>query len=161
VATLAGKPLVLERYVQRREDLLLALEQLDTGLVLDPARTSDAGEIQRRRAFACRNLIDEQLLLDAGTAAGLQPDRAGVEAEIDRITERAGGPDALHRLLQSHGASLDELRDLFQRAAVAQQYSEQRVLSADTVGPPDQAIHAWLDAERTGRSVQVLDSTCV
>jgi hypothetical protein len=160
-ATLDAKRLVREEDVERRADLLLALEQLDTGLVLDPSRSTDAAEIDQRRTLACRNLIDEQLLVDAATAAGFQPDTAAVEAEIERVTERAGGPEALERVLQTHGVSIDDVRNLFQRGAVAQQYSEDRVLSAETVGPPAQAIRVWLDAERTRRRVvQFVDNAC-
>jgi len=70
VATLGGKPLLHEDDVDRRLDLPLALEQLDTGLVLEPSLAADAQEIQQRRQLACRNLIDEVLLVDAASSAG-------------------------------------------------------------------------------------------
>jgi len=98
--------------------------------------------------------------VDAASAAGFQPDSAGVEAEIERVTERAGGPAVLEPVLHDHGVSIDDLRNLFQRGAFARQYSEERVLSADTVGPPEEAIRAWLDAERVRRGIQVVDGTC-
>jgi hypothetical protein len=160
VARLGGNPLVREEDVDRRLDLLLALEQMDTGLVLDPNRAADAAEIQQRRQRACRNLLDELLLVDAATNAGLEFDAAAVEAEIQRVAERAAGPEQLERVLRLHGATIDQLRNLFQRGALAHQYSEEHVLSAETVGPPDKAIRAWLDAERTRRSVQVVDGAC-
>lgn len=159
-ALLGGQMLVSEQDLARRTDLLLALEQLDSGLVLDPSRSTDSAEIEQRRKFACGNLVDESLLVDAATAAGLQPDGAAIDAEIDRVTERAGGPEALGGVLNDHGVSVDDLRDLFQRGAVTQQYSEERVLSAETVGPPEDAIRGWLVRERTRRGVQVVDPSC-
>ena len=160
VATLGGNPLVREEDVDRRLDLLLALEQLDTGLVLDASRAADTAEIQQRRHLACRNLIDELLLVDAATNAGLEFDAAAVEAEIQRVAERAGSPEQLARDMRQHGVTIDELRNLFQRGALAQQYSEERVLSAETVGPPGEATRAWLELERTRRGVQVIDGAC-
>jgi len=100
------------------------------------------------------------LLVDATTAAGLQSDSTAVEAEIKRVAERAGGLEALERELRGHGVTIDDLRSLFRRGALAQQYSEERVLSAETVGPPEEAIRTWLDAERTRRSVQVVEGAC-
>jgi len=160
VATLGGNPLVREEDVDRRLDLLLALEQLDTGLVLDASRAADTAEIQQRRHLACRNLIDELLLVDAATNAGLEFDAAAVEAEIQRVAERAGSPEQLARDMRQHGVKVDDLRNLFQRGALAQQYSEERVLSAETVGPPGEAIRAWLELERTRRGVEVIDGAC-
>jgi hypothetical protein len=156
----ASFPLLREADVDRRLDLLLALEQLDTGPVLDPSRAADAAEIQQRRQLACRNLIDELLLVDAATNAGFEFDAAAVEAEMQRVAERAGGPHQLERDLHQHGVTIDDMRVLFLRGALAQQYGEDRVLSAETVGPPEEAIRAWLDAERTRRGVRVVDSAC-
>lgn len=68
VATLGDQPLVREEDVERRTDLVLALEELDTRLVLDPSRVTDAAEIDQSRQHACRNLIDERWLVDAATA---------------------------------------------------------------------------------------------
>jgi hypothetical protein len=160
VANFGGNSLIREEDIDRRLDLLLAHEQLDTGLVLDPNHTADAAEIQQRRQLACRNLIDELLLVDAATNAGFEFDAAAVEAEIQRVAERAGGNEQLDRHVRRHGVTTDDLRNLFQRGAVAQQYSEERVLSAETVGPPAEAIRAWLELERTRRSVQVIDGAC-
>jgi hypothetical protein len=53
--------------------------------------------------------VDELLLVDAATAAGLQPGAAAIEPEIDRVTGRAGGHEALGRLLRDHGVSSDDL----------------------------------------------------
>jgi len=79
---------------------------------------------------------------------------------MERVTERAGGREALERILRDRGVSRDELRILFRRGEFGQRFSEERVLSAETLGPPDQAIRAWLDAERPRRNLQVLDSRC-
>jgi hypothetical protein len=160
VASLGDNPLVLQEDVDRRLDLLLALEQLDMGLVLDPNRPADAAEIRQRWQLACGNLIDEQLLVDAATNAGFEFDAAAVEAEIQRVAERAGGNEQLEHDMRQHGVTIDALRNLFQLGALAQQYSEERVLSAETVGPPGEAIRAWLDLERTRRGVQVIDGAC-
>lgn len=160
VATLGDQPLVREEDVERRTDLIFALEELDTGLVLDPSRVTDAAEIDQRRQLACRNLIDERLLVDAATTARLESDSTAVEAEIMRVAQRAGGLEALERELRGHGVTIDHFRNLFRRGALAQQYSEERVLSAETVGPPGEAIRAWLDAERARRGVQVVEGVC-
>jgi hypothetical protein len=149
-----------EEDLDRRLDLLLALEQLDTGLVLDPSRAADAAEIQQRRQLACRNLIDELLLVDAAINAGLGFDAVAVDVEIQRVAERAAAYEKLERVMRERGVTIDDLRDLFQRGALAHQYSEERVLSAETVGPPGAALRAWLEVERTRRGVQVMDSAC-
>jgi hypothetical protein len=90
----------------------------------------------------------------------LEFDAAAVEAEIQRAAERAGGHEQLERDLHQRGVTMDDLRNLFKRGALAQQYSEERVLSAETVGPPGAAIRAWLELERTRRGVQVIDGAC-
>lgn len=76
------------------------------------------------------------------------------------MAERAGGLEALESKSHGHGVTIDDLRNLFRRGALAQQYSEERVLSAEIVGPPEGAIRAWLDAERTRRGVQVVEGAC-
>jgi hypothetical protein len=90
----------------------------------------------------------------------LEFDAAAVEAEIQRAAERAGRHEQLERDLHQRGVTMDDLRNLFKRGALAQQYSEERVLSAETVGPPGAAIRAWLELERTRRGVQVIDGAC-
>jgi hypothetical protein len=56
------------------------------------------------------------------------------QLDIERVTERAGGAAALQRVLHDHGVSID--------------------------GPPEDAIRAWLDAERTRHGVQIVDGDC-
>jgi hypothetical protein len=62
--------------------------------------------------------------------------------------------------MRQRGVTIDHLRNLFQRGAQAQQYSEERVLSVETVGPPGEGIRAWLELERTRRGVHVVDGAC-
>lgn len=119
--------------------------------------TADRTELAERRRHALRALVDEVLLVDAATAQGLTIPDAEVVAEVERVAGTAGDVDGLARELGRHGVTTDELRVVFRRGALARRYAEERVLSAETVGPPDQAIRAWLDAERTRRRVEVLD----
>lgn len=153
VAAIGGAPLFRGADLDQRLDVVLAIDRLTTGRVLDPARPADQAEIADRRTYALGNLIDEFLLVDAADRAQVSAPEAEVEAEVARLSTAAGGASDLPRELAAHGVTPADVRQVFTRGAIARTFIDEHVLSAQTVGPPDQAVRAWLDAERVRRTV--------
>jgi len=153
VATIGGVPLFRGADLDHRLDVVLAIDRLTTGRILDPARPADQAEIADQRTYALGNLIDEFLLVEAADRAQISAPETQVEAEFARLSTAAGGASDLTRELAAHGVTPADVRQVFTRGATARTFIDEHVLSARTVGPPDQAVRAWLDAERARREV--------
>jgi len=153
VATIGGVPLFRGADLDHRLDVVLAIDRLTTGRVLDPTRPADQAEIADRRTYALGNLIDEFLLVEAADRAQVSAPETQVEAEVARLSTAAGGASDLARELAAHGVTPADVRQVFTRGAIARTFIDEHVLSARTVGPPDQAVRAWLDAELARRGV--------
>lgn len=154
-AVLDGQKITM-REVNHRVDVLLALDQLDSGAVLDPLRSADQAELKQRQQYALDDLINGRLLADAARAANLKPDSTSVEHALVTLASEAGGSDALAAELAKHGVTIDDVRALAEEQSLAGTYADQTIAPNADSTTIQNKVGKWLDAERARRGVKVL-----
>ena len=142
--------------LNHRVDVLLALDRLHSGVVLDPARQVDQAELQQRQSHDVMTLIDEALLAEAAGKSGLRVDPDAIDQEMARLTTQGGGGDSLAAELATHGVVVEDVRALFERGFLANAYVDQVILPNAQDDSPRDPLRVWLNAERLRRNVKIL-----
>lgn len=142
--------------LNHRVDVLLALDRLHSGVVLDPTRPADRAELEQRQSQALMTLIDETLLAETAGKSGIRVDPDAIDQEMARLTTQAGGSDALAAELATHVVMVEDVRALFEKGFLANAYVDQVILPNVQCDSPGDPVRVWLSAERLRRGVKIL-----
>ncbi|MBI3969027.1 MAG: redoxin domain-containing protein [Chloroflexi bacterium] len=144
IAAVVGERRLTLRDVDRRLDLDLALDRLESGA--QPDLSSD-GELRRTRVEVLQSLVEEELLVRAARAAGLTVPSAEVDEEVERLgSNLARSRYDFSRELGRNGVTVDFLREVLERGLLANRFVDAKILSA-TSPDPRTAFNEWLKAE--------------
>jgi FKBP-type peptidyl-prolyl cis-trans isomerase (trigger factor) len=102
-------------------------QQIDT---LRSATTTQAQQFQqlsetRQQSLVLRNLIDQQLLIQAATDAGVSVSDTELDTQIGNQIEQIGGEEEFQGRLQENDLTREEVRDNLRNQLLVSQYVQQ------------------------------------
>jgi len=150
VAVVNGDP-ITEAALEREVGIGRVLYPLLQGIPVG----NDAQTLEQMRSDLLSSLIDERLLVQAATEAGVTVSEADLDARIERMLSRIGlSTDDLADQLSTVGVSMDDLRASLRSTMLAERFASENPPPGDISGKS--TYEAWVKALQKQGDIQIL-----
>ncbi|MFQ5595328.1 MAG: redoxin domain-containing protein, partial [Anaerolineae bacterium] len=150
VAVVNGDP-ITEAALEREVGIGRVLYPLLQGIPVG----NDAQTLEQMRSDLLSSLIDERLLVQAATQAGLTVSEADLDARVDKMLDRVGlSIDDFTSQLSTVGVSMDDLRASLRSTMLAERFVSENQPPSDVSARS--TYEAWVKALQKQGDIQIL-----